>query len=172
MQSKEVGIQMQDELLKVTTEMQTVSLSIIDIRTIRIMMKRSGDALWSLPNVTYVLLKALKTYNLYHTDCLIAEGKLKEAERLEERHTGKSAELGPGQLGGQRRSSVKKMERLMEKVSVCVCVLQEVSNRIPPPTEQTLSCSCLSVNAHLLSRVLTLTCVCLHRGTAECRRTS
>uniref|UniRef100_A0AAQ4Q0L2 Rho GTPase activating protein 4b n=1 Tax=Gasterosteus aculeatus aculeatus TaxID=481459 RepID=A0AAQ4Q0L2_GASAC len=79
--SKEVGIQMQDELLKVTTEMQT----------------------------------ALKTYNLYHTDCLIAEGKLKEAERLEERHTGKSAELGPGQLGGQRRSSVKKMERLMEK---------------------------------------------------------
>uniref|UniRef100_A0A665X7H8 Rho GTPase-activating protein 4-like n=1 Tax=Echeneis naucrates TaxID=173247 RepID=A0A665X7H8_ECHNA len=79
--SKEVGIQMQDELLKVTTELQT----------------------------------ALKTYNLYHTDCLIAEGKLKEAERLEERHTGKSAELGPGQSGGQRRSSVKKMERLMEK---------------------------------------------------------
>uniref|UniRef100_A0AAQ6A6Q3 Rho GTPase activating protein 4a n=1 Tax=Amphiprion ocellaris TaxID=80972 RepID=A0AAQ6A6Q3_AMPOC len=79
--SKEVGIQMQDELMKVTTELQT----------------------------------ALKTYNQYHTDCLIAEGKLKEAERLEERHTGKSAELGPGQLVGQRRSSVKKMERLMEK---------------------------------------------------------
>ncbi|XP_008411004.1 SLIT-ROBO Rho GTPase-activating protein 3-like isoform X2 [Poecilia reticulata] len=79
--SKEVGIQMQDELLKVTTELQT----------------------------------ALKTYNQYHTDCLTAEGKLKEAERLEERHTGKSAELGPGQLAGQRRSSVKKMERLMEK---------------------------------------------------------
>uniref|UniRef100_A0A3B5KQZ1 F-BAR domain-containing protein n=1 Tax=Xiphophorus couchianus TaxID=32473 RepID=A0A3B5KQZ1_9TELE len=59
--------------------------------------------------------RALKTYNQYHTDCLIAEGKLKEAERLEERHTGKSAELGPGQLAGQRRSSVKKMERLMEK---------------------------------------------------------
>ncbi|XP_069383079.1 SLIT-ROBO Rho GTPase-activating protein 3 isoform X2 [Paralichthys olivaceus] len=79
--SKEVGIQMQDELLKVTTELQT----------------------------------ALKTYNQYHTDCLIAEGKLKEAERLEERHTGKSAEFGLGQSGGQRRSSVKKMERLMEK---------------------------------------------------------
>ncbi|XP_077457970.1 SLIT-ROBO Rho GTPase-activating protein 3 isoform X2 [Stigmatopora argus] len=79
--SKEVGIQMQDELHKVTTELQT----------------------------------ALKTYNQYHTDCLIAEGKLKEAERLEERHTGKSAELGLSQSGGQRRSSVKKMERLMEK---------------------------------------------------------
>ncbi|KAM6981503.1 SLIT-ROBO Rho GTPase-activating protein 3 isoform 2-T2 [Tautogolabrus adspersus] len=79
--SKEVGIQMQDELLKVTTELQM----------------------------------AMKTYNQYHTDSLIAEGKLKEAERLEERHTGKSAELGLGQSGGQRRSSVKKMERLMEK---------------------------------------------------------
>ncbi|XP_026223335.1 SLIT-ROBO Rho GTPase-activating protein 3 isoform X1 [Anabas testudineus] len=79
--SKEVGTQMQDELLKVTNELQM----------------------------------ALKTYNQYHTDCLIAEGKLKEAERLEERHTGKSSELGPGQSGGQRRSSVKKMERLMEK---------------------------------------------------------
>uniref|UniRef100_H3CHE9 Rho GTPase activating protein 4 n=1 Tax=Tetraodon nigroviridis TaxID=99883 RepID=H3CHE9_TETNG len=79
--SKEVGIQMQEELLKVTTELQT----------------------------------ALKTYNQYHTDCLIAEGKLKDAERLEERHTGKSADLGLSQSGGQRRSSVKKMERLMEK---------------------------------------------------------
>lgn len=63
-----------------------------------------------------MLTKALKTYNQYHTDCLIAEGKLKEAERLEERHTGKSADLGLSQSGGQRRSSVKKMERLMEKV--------------------------------------------------------
>lgn len=63
-----------------------------------------------------MLTKALKTYNQYHTDCLSAEGKLKEAERLEERHTGKSADLGLSQSGGQRRSSVKKMERLMEKV--------------------------------------------------------
>uniref|UniRef100_A0AAY4B4V0 SLIT-ROBO Rho GTPase-activating protein 3-like n=1 Tax=Denticeps clupeoides TaxID=299321 RepID=A0AAY4B4V0_9TELE len=66
--SKEVGLQMQDDLLKVTTELQT----------------------------------ALKTYHQYHTDSLAAEGKLKEATRLEERQTGK-------------RSSVKKMERLMEK---------------------------------------------------------
>uniref|UniRef100_A0AAR2KU21 Rho GTPase activating protein 4a n=1 Tax=Pygocentrus nattereri TaxID=42514 RepID=A0AAR2KU21_PYGNA len=79
--SKEVGLQMQDELLKVTTELQT----------------------------------ALKTYHQYHTECLAAEGKLKEATRLEERQTGKSADLGLGQSAGQRRSSVKKMERLMEK---------------------------------------------------------
>ncbi|XP_059383579.1 SLIT-ROBO Rho GTPase-activating protein 3-like isoform X3 [Carassius carassius] len=79
--SKEVGLQMQDELLKVTTELQT----------------------------------ALKTYHQYHIDCLAAEGKLKEATRLEEKQTGKSADLGISQSGGQRRSSVKKMERLMEK---------------------------------------------------------
>uniref|UniRef100_A0A8B9RM44 SLIT-ROBO Rho GTPase-activating protein 3 n=1 Tax=Astyanax mexicanus TaxID=7994 RepID=A0A8B9RM44_ASTMX len=81
--SKEVGLQMQDELLKVTTELQTVS--------------------------------ALKTYHQYHTECLAAEGKLKEATRLEERQTGKSSDLGLGQSAGQRRSSVKKIERLMEK---------------------------------------------------------
>ncbi|KAG7323087.1 hypothetical protein KOW79_012789 [Hemibagrus wyckioides] len=79
--SKEVGLQMQDELLKVTTELQT----------------------------------ALKTYHQYHSECLSAEGKLKEAARLEEKQTGKSSELSVGQSGGQRRSSVKKMERLMEK---------------------------------------------------------
>uniref|UniRef100_A0A674BH22 Rho GTPase activating protein 4 n=1 Tax=Salmo trutta TaxID=8032 RepID=A0A674BH22_SALTR len=79
--SKEVGVQMQDELLKVTTELQT----------------------------------ALRTYHQYHTDSLTAEGKLKEATRLEERQTGKSAELGITQSGGQRRSSVKKMEKMMEK---------------------------------------------------------
>ncbi|XP_010871579.1 SLIT-ROBO Rho GTPase-activating protein 3-like isoform X2 [Esox lucius] len=79
--SKEVGMQMQDELLKVTTELQT----------------------------------ALRTYHQYHTDSLTAEGKLKEATRLEERQTGKSADLGIAQSGGQRRSSVKKMEKMMEK---------------------------------------------------------
>uniref|UniRef100_A0A673HW52 SLIT-ROBO Rho GTPase-activating protein 3-like n=1 Tax=Sinocyclocheilus rhinocerous TaxID=307959 RepID=A0A673HW52_9TELE len=51
----------------------------------------------------------------YHIDCLAAEGKLKEATRLEEKQTGRSADLGLSQSGGQRRSSVKKMERLMEK---------------------------------------------------------
>uniref|UniRef100_A0A8C7TVB7 Uncharacterized protein n=1 Tax=Oncorhynchus mykiss TaxID=8022 RepID=A0A8C7TVB7_ONCMY len=64
--SKEVGVQMQDELLKVTTELQT----------------------------------ALRTYHQYHTESLTAEGKLKEATRLEERQTG---------------NSVKKMEKMMEK---------------------------------------------------------
>lgn len=67
------------------------------------------------------LLQALKTYHQYHIDCLAAEGKLKEATRLEEKQTGKSSDLGLIQSGGQRRSSMKKMERLMEKVKVVVC---------------------------------------------------
>ncbi|XP_066566268.1 SLIT-ROBO Rho GTPase-activating protein 3 isoform X2 [Amia ocellicauda] len=83
--SKEVGLQMQDELLKVTSELQT----------------------------------ATRTYHQYHTDCLSAEGKMKEAERLEERQMGKSGDQGLSQSGTdakqQRRSSAKKMERLIEK---------------------------------------------------------
>lgn len=97
--------------------------------------------------------KALKTYNLYHTDCLIAEGKLKEAERLEERQTGKSAELGLGQSGGQRRSSVKKMERLMEKVSVLVCEGMCVRARRLQEVSKWVSCGlcvCLGVQVLLV----------------------
>ncbi|CAB1350627.1 unnamed protein product [Coregonus sp. 'balchen'] len=71
--SKEVGVQMQDELLKVTTELQT----------------------------------ALRTYHQYHTDSLIAEGKLKEATRLEERQTGKSADLGITQHGRVQETQLK-----------------------------------------------------------------
>ncbi|XP_041093057.1 SLIT-ROBO Rho GTPase-activating protein 3-like [Polyodon spathula] len=83
--SKEIGLQMQEELLKVTSELQT----------------------------------AMKTYNQYHTDSMSAEGKLKEFEKLEERHMGKSADPGLGQSGAdakqQRRSSLKKTEKLKEK---------------------------------------------------------
>lgn len=113
---------MQDELLKVTSELQTVSVLYKYIYTV--ILNNAKQCINPSTLTRSFLLcvarwpaKALKTYNQYHTDCLIAEGKLKEAERLEERHTGKSSELGLGQSGGQRRSSVKKMERLMEKVS-------------------------------------------------------
>ncbi|KAK1150559.1 hypothetical protein AOXY_G33829 [Acipenser oxyrinchus oxyrinchus] len=83
--SKEIGLQMQEELLKVTSELQT----------------------------------AMRTYHQYHTDSMSAEGKLKEAEKLEERHMGKSADPGLSQSGAdakqQRRSSLKKTEKLKEK---------------------------------------------------------
>lgn len=110
---------MQDELLKVTTELQTVRCSglliIIMAKDLRQLLQTMLK--WIFCYFPCVPMKALKTYNQYHTDCLIAEGKLKEAERLEERQTGKSAELGLSQSVVQRRSSVKKMERLMEKVN-------------------------------------------------------
>lgn len=117
---------MQDELLKVTTELQTVRclylfLIIITVKNLQHLFSSFYKCLavlkWIFCYFPCTPMKALKTYNQYHTDCLIAEGKLKEAERLEERHTGKSAELGLSQSVGQRRSSVKKMERLMEKVN-------------------------------------------------------
>uniref|UniRef100_A0A8C4XA24 Rho GTPase activating protein 4 n=1 Tax=Erpetoichthys calabaricus TaxID=27687 RepID=A0A8C4XA24_ERPCA len=80
-----VGLILQDELLKVTSELQT----------------------------------AMRTYHLYHTDSVSSESKLKEAEKLEERHMGKSGDAGQSQPGTdskqQRRSSMKKMERLKEK---------------------------------------------------------
>ncbi|XP_055366519.1 SLIT-ROBO Rho GTPase-activating protein 3-like [Betta splendens] len=64
--SKDICIQLQDGLLKVTTELQT----------------------------------AWRTYYQYHADYLGAEGKLREAEKQEEK---------------QKQSAAKKLERLIEK---------------------------------------------------------
>ncbi|KAM3617597.1 uncharacterized protein V6R79_008700 [Siganus canaliculatus] len=65
-QSKDICTQLQDGLLKVTTELQT----------------------------------AWRTYYQYHSDYVCAEGKLKEAEKQEEK---------------QKQSAAKKLERLIEK---------------------------------------------------------
>ncbi|XP_041655708.1 rho GTPase-activating protein 4-like isoform X2 [Cheilinus undulatus] len=64
--SKDICTQLQDGLLKVTTELQT----------------------------------AWRTYYQYHSDFVLAEGKLKEAEKQEEK---------------QKQSAAKKLERLIEK---------------------------------------------------------
>lgn len=64
--SKDICTQLQDGLLKVTTELQT----------------------------------AWRTYYQYHSDYVYAEGKLKEAEKQEEK---------------QKQSAAKKLERLIEK---------------------------------------------------------
>lgn len=64
----------------------------------------------------------MKTYHMYHTESLSAENKLKEAERQEEKHIGKANDIGSALLRyghderPQRRSSVKKMEKMKEKV--------------------------------------------------------
>ncbi|KAF1391768.1 hypothetical protein PFLUV_G00045510 [Perca fluviatilis] len=85
--SKDIGVQMHEELVKVTNELYTV----------------------------------MKTYHMYHTESISAESKLKEAEKQEEKHIGKANDIGSSLLRyghderPQRRSSVKKMEKMKEK---------------------------------------------------------
>ncbi|XP_066554186.1 SLIT-ROBO Rho GTPase-activating protein 3 isoform X2 [Amia ocellicauda] len=83
--SKDIGLQMHEELLKVTNELYTV----------------------------------MKTYHMYHTESISAESKLKEAEKQEEKQFSKSGDINVNLLRHedrpQRRSSVKKIEKMKEK---------------------------------------------------------
>uniref|UniRef100_A0A673Y5T2 SLIT-ROBO Rho GTPase activating protein 3 n=1 Tax=Salmo trutta TaxID=8032 RepID=A0A673Y5T2_SALTR len=83
--SKDIGVQMHEELVKVTNELYTV----------------------------------MKTYHMYHTESVSAESKLKEAEKQEEKQIGKANEVSTSLLRyddrPQRRSSVKKIEKMKEK---------------------------------------------------------
>ncbi|XP_060108319.1 rho GTPase-activating protein 4 isoform X2 [Heteronotia binoei] len=85
--SKEIEQQMQDELLKAISELQM----------------------------------AMKTYQTYRIDCLNAEAKLREVERQEEKRSGGKHLDSGGSPGGAaldktpRRSSLRKVERLLEK---------------------------------------------------------
>lgn len=71
-----------------------------------------------------MLRQVMKTYHMYHTESLSAENKLKEAERQEEKHIGKANDISYALLRyghderPQRRSSVKKMEKMKEKVGL------------------------------------------------------
>ncbi|XP_048462467.1 SLIT-ROBO Rho GTPase-activating protein 3 isoform X1 [Rhincodon typus] len=83
--SKEIGQQMHEELLKVTNELYTV----------------------------------MKTYHMYHAESISAESKLKEAEKQEEKQFSKSGDMSVNLLRHedrpQRRSSVRKIEKMKEK---------------------------------------------------------
>ncbi|XP_061474506.1 SLIT-ROBO Rho GTPase-activating protein 3 isoform X2 [Rhineura floridana] len=83
--SKEIGLQMHEELLKVTNELYTV----------------------------------MKTYHMYHAESISAESKLKEAEKQEEKQFNKAGDISVNLLRHedrpQRRSSVKKIEKMKEK---------------------------------------------------------
>ncbi|XP_053576753.1 SLIT-ROBO Rho GTPase-activating protein 3 isoform X2 [Bombina bombina] len=83
--SKEIGLQMHEELAKVTNELYTV----------------------------------MKTYHMYHAESSSAENKLKDAEKQEEKQFSKTSELVSNALRHedrpQRRSSVKKIEKMKEK---------------------------------------------------------
>ncbi|XP_029465459.1 rho GTPase-activating protein 4 [Rhinatrema bivittatum] len=87
--SKDVGLQVQEDLLNVALELQL----------------------------------AMKTYQTYHAESLTAEHKLRDAERQEEKRTGRSVEQGGNASGAdaskaQKRGSLKKGERLVEKRQV------------------------------------------------------
>lgn len=74
----------------------------------------------------------MKTYHMYNTDSMNAESKLKEAEKQEEKQMGRSGRQDDRQTPRSpdtlasiksdekpvRRSSVKKIEKMKEKVSV------------------------------------------------------
>lgn len=67
-------------------------------------------------------LQAKKTYQVYRVESTNAEAKLREAERQEEKRTGRTGPVtplaAPGgvETGPLRKSSVKKGSRLLEKV--------------------------------------------------------
>ncbi|XP_064133840.1 rho GTPase-activating protein 4 isoform X6 [Loxodonta africana] len=82
---KDLEQQLQEELLKVVSELQTVR----------------------------------KTYQVYRTESVNAETKLREAERQEEKRAGRSAAaattISASEAGPSRKSSIKKGGRLVEK---------------------------------------------------------
>lgn len=65
--------------------------------------------------------QVMKTYHMYHAESISAESKLKEAEKQEEKQFNKAGELSMNLLRHddrpQRRSSVKKIEKMKEKAS-------------------------------------------------------
>lgn len=71
-------------------------------------------------SVLLLLFQVMKTYHMYHTESISAESKLKEAEKQGEKQIGKANDVSTSLLRHddrqQRRSAVKKMEKMKEKV--------------------------------------------------------
>lgn len=79
----------------------------------------------------FLTAQVMKTYHMYNMDSINAESKLKEAEKQEEkqmsrsvRHEDRQTQRSPDSLANikneekhVRRSSVKKIEKMKEKVS-------------------------------------------------------
>ncbi|KAJ8382751.1 hypothetical protein SKAU_G00035290 [Synaphobranchus kaupii] len=86
------------------------------------LLKKSKDITFQLQEdlmkVLNELYTVMKTYHMYHTESMSAECKLKEAEKQEERQFGRSGDpvfLIRTEDRNQRRSSVKKIEKMKEK---------------------------------------------------------
>lgn len=63
-------------------------------------------------------VQVMKTYHMYHSESISAESKLKEAEKQEEKQIGRGDQVFSIRMEDkyQRRSSVKKIEKMKEKV--------------------------------------------------------
>lgn len=82
------------------------------------------------PSTPPLVFQVMKTYHMYNTDSINAESKLKEAEKQEEKQMGRSGRQDDRQTPRSpdtlasiksdekpvRRSSVKKIEKMKEKV--------------------------------------------------------
>ncbi|KAJ8245511.1 hypothetical protein GJAV_G00271510 [Gymnothorax javanicus] len=86
------------------------------------LLKKSKEITFQLQEdlmkVLNELYTVMKTYHMYHTESLSAECKLKEAEKQEEKQFGRSADPMyqiRAEDKHQRRSSVKKIEKMKEK---------------------------------------------------------
>ncbi|KAJ8389986.1 hypothetical protein AAFF_G00111470 [Aldrovandia affinis] len=86
------------------------------------LLKKSKEITFQLQEdlmkVLNELYTVMKTYHMYHTESMSAECKLKEAERQEERQIGRTGDpVFHIRLEDrhQRRSSVKKIEKMKEK---------------------------------------------------------
>lgn len=73
-----------------------------------------------------LFLQVMKTYHMYHTESISAESKLKDAEKQEEKQFSKSGDLNVNLLRHEdrqpRRSSVRKIEKMKEKVYIYVYI--------------------------------------------------
>uniref|UniRef100_A0A8C5BVH4 SLIT-ROBO Rho GTPase activating protein 1a n=1 Tax=Gadus morhua TaxID=8049 RepID=A0A8C5BVH4_GADMO len=70
-----------------------------------------------LMKVLNELYTVMKTYHMYHAESISSEGKLKEAEKQEEKQIGRGDPVFSIRMEDkhQRRSSVKKIEKMKEK---------------------------------------------------------
>ncbi|XP_060932664.1 SLIT-ROBO Rho GTPase-activating protein 1 isoform X3 [Limanda limanda] len=85
------------------------------------LLKKSKEIAFQLQEdlmkVLNELYTVMKTYHMYHTESISAEGKLKEAEKQEEKQIGRGDPVFSIRMEDRnlRRSSVKKIEKMKEK---------------------------------------------------------
>ncbi|XP_033940504.1 SLIT-ROBO Rho GTPase-activating protein 1 isoform X2 [Pseudochaenichthys georgianus] len=85
------------------------------------LLKKSKEIAFQLQEdlmkVLNELYTVMKTYHMYHTESISAESKLKEAEKQEEKQIGRGEPVFSIRMEDkyQRRSSVKKIEKMKEK---------------------------------------------------------